>query len=33
MNMREPGARHAFVDTLTGCSSASFFSFSAPNTR
>ncbi len=33
MNMRDPGARQAFSDTLTCCSSASFFSFSAANTR
>ena len=33
MNMREPGARQARSDTFTCCSSASFFSFSAANTR
>ncbi len=29
MNMREPGARQAFSETLTCSSRASFFSFSA----
>ena len=32
MNMREPGARQAFSETLIWSPSASFFSFSALNT-